>query len=273
MASRATWSAEIVEGGRHGFSVVDDDRLDEAARALAVELAPGLGRSVLVLGTEELMYAPLRIARALEDRLEGTVRFCSTTRSPVNVVDAPGYPIRNALVFPAFDGPDDGSGARFAYNVASPGTYTDVLVAVDAESDDLYAAGGLVSQLLATGARVQVLRIPTAGLAEPLVGLRVLARTLPGGPMAAQGSVRHRAGGADRGTGGSHPGRIGALRRVSARRVPAQRVVPAALRRGAGQLSGSGRDGGRGRVRSSSSRSATSPPLHRSPGLVLRWVR
>lgn len=167
---RDTWPAEIIEGGRHGFSAVDDDRLEAAAHALALELAPGLGESVLVLGTEELMYAPLRIARALEDRLPGTVHFSSTTRSPVNVIDVPGYPIRDALVFPAFDGPDDGPGTRFAYNVAGARVYTDVLLAVDVVSDLLYANGGLVSQLLETGARVQVLIIPARGLAAPLVG-------------------------------------------------------------------------------------------------------
>jgi adenine/guanine phosphoribosyltransferase-like PRPP-binding protein len=167
---RGTWSADINEGGRHGFAPNDDVRLEAAAIALARDLAPGLGETVLVLATEELMYAPLRIARALEDRLTGTVHFASTTRSPVKVVDAPGYPIRSALVFPAFDGPDDGPGDRFAYNVAEPGVYTDVLVVVDAESDLLYTDGGLVSQLLATDARVQVLVIPTTGLAAPLTG-------------------------------------------------------------------------------------------------------
>lgn len=170
LRGRGTWPAEIIEGGRHGFSATDDDRLEAAAGALAAELAPGLGKSVLVLGTEELMYAPLRIARALEDRVLGTVHFSSTTRSPVNVIDAPGYPIRDSLVFPAFDGPDDGPGTRFAYNIAGARVYTDVLLAVDAVSDLLYADGGLVSQLLETGARVQVLVIPAKGLAAPLTG-------------------------------------------------------------------------------------------------------
>ena len=170
VGSRAAWGPGIVEGGRHGFSAIDDERLGAAAVALATELAPDLGASVLVLGTEELMYAPLRLARALEDQLSGTVHFSSTTRSPVNVMDLPGYPLRNALVFPAFDHPDDGPGARYAYNVARPGAYTDVLVAVDVESDRLYEDGGLVSQLLATGARVQVLAVPTARFAPPLTG-------------------------------------------------------------------------------------------------------
>lgn len=170
LRSRRAWGQDIVDGGRHGFSTSDDERLEAAAVALAAELAPALGESVLVLGTEELMYAPLRLARALEDRLRGTVHFSSTTRSPVNVVDVPGYPLRNALVFSAFDDPDNGPGTRFAYNVARPGVYTDVLVAVDVEGDLLYEDGGLVSQLLETGARVQVLAVPTNRWARPLTG-------------------------------------------------------------------------------------------------------
>ena len=49
------------------------------------------------------MYAPLRIAAALADELDGwaTVRYSSTTRSPVVAVDDPGYAIRNRLSFPA----------------------------------------------------------------------------------------------------------------------------------------------------------------------------
>lgn len=170
LRGRRAWQQGIVEGGRHGFSATDDVRLEAAAVSLANELAPGLGVSVLVLGTEELMYAPLRLARALEDRVPGTVHFSSTTRSPVNVVDVPGYPLRDALVFPAFDQPDDGPGTRFAYNVARSGVYTDVLLVVDVESDLLYEDGGLLSQLLATGARVQVLSVPTTRLARPLTG-------------------------------------------------------------------------------------------------------
>jgi hypothetical protein len=56
------------------------------------------GGDVLVLGTEELIYAPLLIAEQL--RAHGArVRLSSTTRSPVVVIDEPGYPIRSALRF------------------------------------------------------------------------------------------------------------------------------------------------------------------------------
>ncbi|WP_406198240.1 phosphoribosyltransferase [Kitasatospora sp. NBC_01560] len=122
------WPAGLPDGGRHGFDATHRSRLEAALPALAAQLAEALdgddGR-VLVLGFEELMYAPLRLAGALADLLPGgddRVRFSTTTRSPVLAVDDPGYAIRTRLAFPAHDDPDDSaSRERYAYNVA-PGT-------------------------------------------------------------------------------------------------------------------------------------------------------
>ncbi len=88
----------------------------EAAAAVAAGLAGDCGERVLVLGTEELMYAPTLIALELAEQVPH-VRVSSTTRSPVLVVDEPDYPIRSALTFPSFDPAADGPGPRFAYNV------------------------------------------------------------------------------------------------------------------------------------------------------------
>ncbi len=63
-------------------------------------------RRVLVLGTEELMYAPLRLAAALAEvgAPDGlSVTYQSTTRSPVAPLDREGYAVRCALAFPAGD--------------------------------------------------------------------------------------------------------------------------------------------------------------------------
>nr|WP_234327534.1 phosphoribosyltransferase [Streptomyces sp. NRRL WC-3742] len=117
------WPAGLPDGGRHGFTGDDRARLEAVLPALAGELASalpaGAGR-VLVLGCEELMYAPLRLAGALDDLLGGDrVRCSTTTRSPVLAVDDPGYAIRTRLAFPAHDAPADGaSRERYAYNVA-----------------------------------------------------------------------------------------------------------------------------------------------------------
>ncbi|MFE7590567.1 phosphoribosyltransferase [Kitasatospora sp. NPDC057512] len=120
------WPAGLPDGGRHGFTARDRARLDAALPRLAGQLAEALpagARRVLVLGFEELMYAPLRLADALAERLGGDrVRFSTTTRSPVLAVDDPGYAIRTRLAFPAHDDPrDGGSPERYAYNVA-PGS-------------------------------------------------------------------------------------------------------------------------------------------------------
>ncbi|WP_405017266.1 phosphoribosyltransferase [Kitasatospora sp. NBC_00070] len=136
------WPAGLPEGGRHGFSTADASRLDAALPELAAPLAKALvGRqNVLVLGFEELMYTPLRIAGALGELIgEDRVRFSTTTRSPVLAVDHPGYAIRTRLAFPAHDDPADGPGERYAYNVA-PGNdagrrFDAVVLVVDQPAD------------------------------------------------------------------------------------------------------------------------------------------
>ncbi|GAB7183366.1 phosphoribosyltransferase [Kitasatospora sp. Ki12] len=120
------WPAGLPDGGRHGFTPRDRARLDAALPRLAGQLAealPAEAHRVLVLGFEELMYAPLRLADALAGHLgEDRVRYSTTTRSPVLAVDDPGYAIRTRLAFPAHDDPrDEASRERYAYNVA-PGS-------------------------------------------------------------------------------------------------------------------------------------------------------
>ncbi|BFV59461.1 phosphoribosyltransferase [Kitasatospora sp. CMC57] len=136
------WPAGLPEGGRHGFSTAEAGRLEAALPQLAAPLATVLAdrRNVLVLGFEELMYAPLRIAGALGGLIgEDRVRFSTTTRSPVLAVDHPGYAIRTRLAFPAHDDPADGPGERYAYNVA-PGQdagrrFDAVVLVVDQPAD------------------------------------------------------------------------------------------------------------------------------------------
>ena len=129
---------------------------------------------VLVLGTEELMYAPLRLAHELERRLgdRAEVRFSTTTRSPVLPVDDPGYAIRTALRFPAHDTPvgEDGERAseRYAYNVAGGGFDT-VVAVVDSEGDrpELHASGGLLDALAGCAGRVLLAVVPSYAPARP----------------------------------------------------------------------------------------------------------
>ncbi|MDN3061120.1 phosphoribosyltransferase [Streptomyces sp. SRF1] len=125
-------------------------------------------RRVLVLGFEELMYAPLRIAQALDEVLDGVeVRYSTTTRSPVLAVDDPGYAIRTRLTFPAHDEPADGPGPRYAYNVApgaDPGRRFDAVVAVVdsvADTPALHAPDGLLAALGAQTDRLLLAVVPS----------------------------------------------------------------------------------------------------------------
>lgn len=159
------WPRGVPDGGRHGFTREHRAGLEAALPAMAARLAgalpEGTGR-VLVLGFEELMYAPLRLARALEKVVDAEVRYSTTTRSPVLAVDDPGYAIRSRIVFPAHDDPDDGPGERYAYNVAGAG-FDAVVAVVDSAADTapLHAPGGLLDRLAAHTPSVLLAVVPS----------------------------------------------------------------------------------------------------------------
>ncbi|MEU0394836.1 phosphoribosyltransferase [Streptomyces sp. NPDC006208] len=149
-----------------GVSVPDDSvsgrQAPGAARDGAAADAAARPRRVLVLGFEELMYAPLRLAVSLHQRGDADVYYSTTTRSPVLALDDPGYAIRSRLVFPAHDDPADGPGERYAYNVAGAG-FDAVVAVVDstADTDRLHAPDGLLAQLAAHIPRVVLAVVPS----------------------------------------------------------------------------------------------------------------
>ncbi|MEW2140353.1 phosphoribosyltransferase domain-containing protein [Streptomyces sp. NPDC005409] len=158
------WPAGVPDGGRHGFTTAHRTRLEAALPALTAQLTAALGARpgrILVLGNEELMYAPLRLAKALEDAGAGDeVRFSTTTRSPVLAVDDPGYAIRTRLVFPAHDAPADGPGDRYAYNVAGAGFDT-VIAVVDSVGDTPDLRSGLLDALAPHTGRLVLAVVPS----------------------------------------------------------------------------------------------------------------
>ncbi|MFI5961399.1 phosphoribosyltransferase domain-containing protein [Streptomyces asoensis] len=165
------WPRGLPDGGRHGFTPRHRARLETALPAMTARLAeavPEDARRVLVLGFEELMYAPLRLARELEQVVAAEVRYSTTTRSPVLAVDDPGYAIRSRIVFPAHDDPADGPGERYAYNVAGGG-FDAVVAVVDSVADtpELHAPDGLLAQLAAHTPHV-VLAVVPSYVPEPL---------------------------------------------------------------------------------------------------------
>ncbi|MEQ8144077.1 phosphoribosyltransferase [Streptomyces sp. OP7] len=159
------WPDGLPDGGRHGFTPAHRTRLDAALPAMAARISAALPeetRRVLVLGFEELMYAPLRLATELERTTGAEVRYSTTTRSPVLAVDDPGYAIRTRLVFPAHDAPADGPGERYAYNVAGAG-FDAVVAVVDSAADTpaLHAPDGLLARLAEHTPRVVLAVVPS----------------------------------------------------------------------------------------------------------------
>lgn len=161
------WPWRVRETGRHGFAPADEAPLDAAAARVAADLAPGLGERVLVLGTEELMYAPLAVADALVGPAR-EVRFSTTTRSPVRVLDVEDYPIRSGAAFDAHDRESE-PGARFAYNLGAR-AWSDIVLVVDTAALTS-RVDGLLAALTSYAARVHLVVLPSAaGLPEGLTG-------------------------------------------------------------------------------------------------------
>ena len=98
-----------------------------------------LGKT-LVLGTEECMYPALRLGEGLE-RLGAEVCCHATTRSPIGLCDAPGYPIRSGWKLPSFY---EEERTTYVYNLRE---YDTVIVLSDTKKTDLRAIQALASVL------------------------------------------------------------------------------------------------------------------------------
>jgi orotate phosphoribosyltransferase len=171
------WPAGLPLGGRVGWGPELEELLATALKPLVESLLTVLAeqppvesyvgatspptRRVLVLGTEELMYVPMRLAAALADAGGDLVAVLnqSTTRSPVVPIDHDGYAVRVALAFPAPDEPERNS---FVYNVA-PGIYDAIVVVVDPPAS---GSAGPMLEVLAGCAPVVEVRLPEDPLPE-----------------------------------------------------------------------------------------------------------
>lgn len=166
------WPAAVPDGGRHGFLHSDSPAFEravaEAADALMERIDPA--SPLIVVGHEELMYLPLRLAAALADRGVAT-RFQTTTRSPAYVLDEPGYPLRRGFAFVAPE--SDDSAGRYLYNAHWPGSPSpddspadarpQILLVVDTPADTarLHGEGGLLDVLTAAGSDVLLAVVPS----------------------------------------------------------------------------------------------------------------
>ncbi|MEW1820654.1 phosphoribosyltransferase domain-containing protein [Arthrobacter sp. NPDC080031] len=133
------------------------------------------GDRLLVLATEEFMALPLAVADRLQQHLpDNDVRFSSSTRSPIAVLDEPGYAVRSAVEFKSATGLGEGSDRRFAYNFAHPGALFETVVII-AEPGTLAShltGPGMIAEAVAdTGAAVLVVLLPRQGpFPSPLTG-------------------------------------------------------------------------------------------------------
>lgn len=184
----APWPVGVPEGGRHGVATdptdparrAFDDAVAQTAAAVAATLPDG---PVHVLGFEELMYTPLRVAVALADRGHPAT-YSTTTRSPVVAIDADGYAIRTALTFPAHDpapvdepgvAADEDPRVRYAYNLRA-GEYAAIVLVIDAAADTP-ELDTLLARLRSLSERVVLVTLPaytpgrgTSALPRPLTG-------------------------------------------------------------------------------------------------------
>ncbi|MEZ0490824.1 phosphoribosyltransferase domain-containing protein [Kineococcus sp. TBRC 1896] len=169
------WPGGLATTARFGTPPGHEAALDAAlvrpgALDALLEALPR-GGDVLVLGTEELLHAPLAVAAALADRSAGAggVRFSSTTRSPVLAVDDPGYAVRSSVAFCSHDPAQDGPGVRYAHNVARPGGWDAVLLVVDGASDPaaLHAPDGVLAALAPHTGRLLLLTLPADTWRDP----------------------------------------------------------------------------------------------------------
>lgn len=111
----------------------------EAMLSRALGPVETLGKT-LVLGTEECMYPALRLGEKLE-RLGAEVCCHATTRSPIGLCDAPGYPIRSGWKLPSFY---EEERTTYVYNLRE---YDTVIVVSDTKKTDLRAIQALASVL------------------------------------------------------------------------------------------------------------------------------
>lgn len=111
----------------------------EAMLSRALGPVDTLGKT-LVLGTEECMYPALILGEKLE-RLGAEVYCHATTRSPIGLCDAPGYPIRSGWKLPSFY---EEERTTYVYDLKE---YDTVIVLSDTKKTDLRAIQALASVL------------------------------------------------------------------------------------------------------------------------------
>lgn len=96
--------------GRFGLTKDKHNELKAQISIISKMLSKHVLGKTLILGTEEFMYIPLRIAA----ELQGDIKFKSTTRSPIYPLKEDGYPIKSGI---SFSSTYDASVDNYLYNI------------------------------------------------------------------------------------------------------------------------------------------------------------
>ena len=156
------WPSHVPDGGRYGFSRSDWPHFDRAVTEVAQRVVGRLDatRPTVVIGHEELMYLPQRIAAELSVWSQAPVLSQTTTRSPAHVIDDPTYPLRRGYHFQAPE-PDDARD-RYLYNATHDHDGARVVMIVDSPADTpaLSGPGGLVDVVSARGDDLLLVVVP-----------------------------------------------------------------------------------------------------------------
>ena len=116
-------------------------------RKMAVQLGEDAAGDVLVLGTEECMMPGLLVGRELERSGARSVHFHATTRSPIGIAAAEGYPVRSGWRIRSLYGDDR---ENYIYNLRR---YDAVLVVSDTLCPEREALRSLLHALEENGCR------------------------------------------------------------------------------------------------------------------------
>ena len=117
----------------------------DVGRRFADHLTWGRQEAILVLGTEECMLPGLLVGKALEEKGYGNVVFHATTRSPIGIADAEGYPIRAGRCIRSFY---EEARATYIYNLQP---YDHALIVSDAGQDAADAVQSLLHAMRESG--------------------------------------------------------------------------------------------------------------------------
>lgn len=154
--------SDIVPGVRSPRFGVDVCSIPQLAPCIADEIAVGTPDSgrVLVLATEEFMALPLATAHGLQSRLPNSdIRYSTSTRSPIAVLDQAGYAVRSTVRFHSHDETVDGPGPRYAYNFAHPeGRFDEVVIMAEPGTavEALVGPASISDAIASTGTNVRI---------------------------------------------------------------------------------------------------------------------